>query len=527
MQPKLVRERERSGFYLYSFAPASGIGFYLTKDGVFKFDLVTKEQLQLEGTALVAQRAEFDQVDADAYFTSYDELVSFTSTEYLRDKKNTLYSLLFTQDLGKELNSKTLRLLNESGFREVKFSERAIPIFGEIADRQRVSSVVQLAYDLGLKDVQRCLSNELPTLTFDFVRETIEEAQQKDLARERPSVFGETLELLRDYVSAVRTVPGFAYQSIMAFCDYAERNVPSLSTKGVDALSSLLTSFERSSPMVEYAKAIAFNNPRLIAETFTSALFQSEADTVTALSSRLNEISFARDDELMAVGRSFLESGVRWVVPDFLPWSSLIEIYPEQGESTRESIRSVAREVYLRHRDQTKFNRTRSNLQFSIDFVLTARLFSAIENLPWYADNLSFWIAFYAEPDWVYERLYRFRLFPYLFEELFYYMHRYSDLEESEQFLFYAYNASNLCALALMHLDVHETGDIVSRFVYESRYEFPRDLKPSHPLVLMLSNILAWALQTRQHELVNRITAYLSRVGHEKSMMSPFIRVIL
>ena len=48
---------DNPGWYLYSFAPVSGIGFYQRDDAVYRFDLVTKEQSQLEGAALVAMRA--------------------------------------------------------------------------------------------------------------------------------------------------------------------------------------------------------------------------------------------------------------------------------------------------------------------------------------------------------------------------------------------------------------------------------------------------------------------------------------
>jgi hypothetical protein len=487
---------------------------------------VTREQSQLEGAALVAVRAEFDQVHADAHFTSYDALLSFTSTEYLRDKKNTLYALLFTQDLGEELNAKTLRLLNESGFSEVTFSERAIPIFSEIARPQRVSSVVQLAYNLGLKNVQDCLSNELPTLTFDSMREMIDEAQRADLARELPSVFEETLGLLGNCVSAVKVVPEFAHRSIMAFCDYAERNVASLSAKGIGALMYLLNMFQRSSPMVNYAQAIASSEPTLISETFTAALFRSEARAVTELSSRLSELSFARDEELAATGRRFLELGIRWEVYPFRPFLAFLRVATEPDETTRELVRSIAREVYVRHRHQTKFNRTHSNFQFSIDFVLPEKLFS--QESDWYAENLSFWLAFYADSGLVTDRLYPFPPRPrWFFEHLFYETVSHLDAELTDRALFVAYNASNFFCLMLMDPETfYNPRQLVQRLL-EQLYVLPRNIRPSQPFDILLSNLLAWALQTRQDEVVNQILAYIRDLRNEKLTLSPFIRIIL
>ncbi len=526
MQPRIKSQDETSGFYLYSFAPASGVGFYLTKDDIVKFDLVTKEQSSLKGTTLIAQRAEFDQVDAEAYFTSYEELVSFASKEYLRDKKNTLYALLLTRDLGEELNIKTLQLLNESGFDEVKFSERAIPIFNEIAKGQRVSSVVQLAYDLGLKNVQGCLGNELSTLTFDTVRSMIDKAQHTDLARERVSLFENTLGLLRNYVFAVTTVPGFAYQSIMAFCNYAEGSVASLSAKGIDALSSLLTKFERASPMVNYAQAIAFNEPRLISETFTSALFQSEAQTVTALSARLSELAFSLDEELAATGRRFLDLALGWGLSPF----GFVLVSVIADEDTRELLRSVAREVYVSQRHQTKFNRTRSNFLYSIDFELPDKLFRTSQESDQHLGSLSFWLAFYADSDRVFDPWYPFPPRPHYrsLADLFFYTTRRSDAELSDTDLLYAYNASNLFSLLLMDPETFyesEARDIVSQlvtFLYEIR-----DTRQSQPFDLLVSNLLAWALQTRQEKIVNQIIAYIRDRRHEELTLSPFIRIIL
>jgi|GEM_PF-5488369 len=531
MQPTIKRQDETSGFYLYSFAPASGVGFYLTKDEIVKFDLVTKEQSPLQGTALMAQRAEFDQVDAEAYFTSYEELVSFTSEEYLRDKKNTLYALLFTRDLGEELNTRTLQLLNEPGFGEVGFSERAIPILSEIAQGDRVSSVVQLAYELGLTNVQGCLSNELSALTFDSVSAMIDEAQHTDLARGRAYLFEKSLGLLRSYVSAVRTVPGSAYQSIMTFCNYAERNVALLSAKGIGSLSSLLTRLERSSPAVNYAQAIAFNKPRLISQTFTAALFESEAETVTALSSRLNELHFDREDELVAAGKQFLDLGVRWVVPPFGPGLPFVEMTTEQDKTIRNWVRSVARDIYLRQRNQNKFNRTRSNFQFSIDFALPDNLFSVSQNLPWYAENVSFWLAFYADPDRALDRFYFIEPNnPHWFiENLFDQIMRFPSRAMSDQSLFSFYNASNLLSLAVMYTEVlygSEDRDIARRLILRI-FETRRDSRLPEAFDILFSNLLAAALQRKQYELVNYIVAYLRDRRDEKLTLSPFIRIIL
>jgi hypothetical protein len=521
---------DNAGWYLYSFAPASGIGFYQRDDAVYRFDLVTKEQSQLEGAALVAMRAEFDQLRADINFATYDELVSFTSAEYLRDKKNTLYALLLTQDLGEESNRKTLRLLNEYGFREVQFSEHVIPILTEIADPQRVTSVVQLAYDLGLENVQECLGNELPSLTFDSVRQMIDEAQNTNLARRWLSRFEETLELLRCYVSAAKTVPKVAYQPIMAFCNYSEHNVASLSANGLNHLSYLLIQFDRSSPAVNYARAIASREPEAISDTFTAALIQSEADTVMALGSRLNELSFARDNDVVAAGKRFLESGIRWTAPSFWPRFMLVELATGHDEDTRKSVSSVAREIYLSNRGRTKFSRTRLNLQFSIDFALPDKLLSISQNWPWYAESLSFWFALYADPDFLLDHsLQRTRLFRF-FEEWFGDLVNLPYTETSEQVLFYAYNASNLFSLYLMYpKGVYESDlryiiwDLLRRW----RYEHPRELSRSQPWNIFLSNLLAWALQTRQQDFVDFIVAHIRDLRDEKLTLSPFIRIIL
>jgi cytoskeletal protein CcmA (bactofilin family) len=148
---------------LLAFAASSGIGFYESKSGVRRIDIVTgQNELQSPGNDPSTKKLEFDLVPARLAFDSQGELISFIQREYLRDKKNVYYTILLTN---RSLNDPTrlamLKFLNDPGLRDIKITEALVPALQEIADRSLAQAAQKLAQETALTNVIECLSTEL------------------------------------------------------------------------------------------------------------------------------------------------------------------------------------------------------------------------------------------------------------------------------------------------------------------------------------------------------------------------------
>ena len=153
-------------YFLISFAPASGIGFYERGGLIHQYNLVTDQHSPLETVSdLTAMRLEFDQVEAGFWFKRWEFLRSHIRNEYLRDKKNTYYAVLFTQATAPDLCSKILNFLNNPDVNGLTLSPRLIPILRDIADRSLVSRIMELARRQRLSSVMDCLTREFADIT--------------------------------------------------------------------------------------------------------------------------------------------------------------------------------------------------------------------------------------------------------------------------------------------------------------------------------------------------------------------------
>src|SRR5712692_6014126 len=96
-EQKDPRDAQMAPYVLLSFAASSGIGFYEDRDGLRRLDVVTgQNELQMSSLEQSSRGLEFDLIPTRLAFESPDELASFVRTEYLRDKKNIYYTILFT-----------------------------------------------------------------------------------------------------------------------------------------------------------------------------------------------------------------------------------------------------------------------------------------------------------------------------------------------------------------------------------------------------------------------------------------------
>jgi len=146
-------------YFLVSFAPQSGVGVYEYLDITHRFDALpglpdrTGKKFDTRG-----------QIDAGIYFNSLDELLRFCRREYLKDKKNTCYSTLFTTQPSKTVCAKMLQFLNEPRLSGISISRIVLSVLREVADAARVAAVIAQANEMRLTNVEACLATEFQAI---------------------------------------------------------------------------------------------------------------------------------------------------------------------------------------------------------------------------------------------------------------------------------------------------------------------------------------------------------------------------
>jgi cytoskeletal protein CcmA (bactofilin family) len=162
-EPQNATDTRVVPWVLLSFAASSGVGFYEGSDGVRRLDVVTgQNELQRSGADQSTMGLEFDLIPTRLAFESRDELVSFVRTEYLRDKKNIYYTILFTnKQMDDVARLAILTFLDDPSLTHIKISRALVPTLEEIADKTLAQATQQLARKSGLTNVIQCLSTEL------------------------------------------------------------------------------------------------------------------------------------------------------------------------------------------------------------------------------------------------------------------------------------------------------------------------------------------------------------------------------
>jgi hypothetical protein len=148
-------------YFLVSFDASSGIGVYEYLDVTHRFDALPGAP-DRTGKKLYAG----SQTDAGIYFNSLDELLSVCRREYLRDKKNTCYSTLFTTQPAKAVCARMLQFLDEPRLSGIATSRIVVSILREVADATLVAAVIALAHKMQLQNVQECLATEFHDIVF-------------------------------------------------------------------------------------------------------------------------------------------------------------------------------------------------------------------------------------------------------------------------------------------------------------------------------------------------------------------------
>jgi hypothetical protein len=157
-------------YFLVSFAPSSGVGVYEYLEVTHRFDALPGS-LDRTGRKFDAK----GQIGAGIYFNSLDELLTLCRREYLKDKKNTCYSTLFTTQPNKAVCAKILQFLNEPRLSGIKISRIVLTLLRDVADSERVAAVVAQAHEMRLENVKACLATEFQDIvlapsTLEFLR---------------------------------------------------------------------------------------------------------------------------------------------------------------------------------------------------------------------------------------------------------------------------------------------------------------------------------------------------------------------
>lgn len=143
-------------YFLISFDRLSGIGAYEFEGETRTFQVGFKpRKVHMSSFTLKGQ------VETGFFFDSLDELIAFCTREYLKDKKDAYYGVLFTKRLQADLCIETLRFLNKPRLRSITMSRVIVSMLKEVADADRVASIVLQAHRLRLVNVMTCLTNEL------------------------------------------------------------------------------------------------------------------------------------------------------------------------------------------------------------------------------------------------------------------------------------------------------------------------------------------------------------------------------
>ena len=241
------RLRMEGEYFLISFSPSSGIGFYEFKNNIYRFDLIAEENFIIQEPELHTLCLEFDQVEAEIYFGLFKDLMLFVKKEYLHDKKNTYYAALFMHKLSEDLRYQTLQILNHEDFRNISISESLIPIFKEVANPKLVFSTIQDAYNMQFMNVKECLAKELQEITFS---EPVISLHASNSFLDNPKKAENMLILLADYISMIGIVPEFAFKTFKSLFNIVERNVDVLGPQAFDATERLMAYAEYESPSI-------------------------------------------------------------------------------------------------------------------------------------------------------------------------------------------------------------------------------------------------------------------------------------
>ncbi len=142
-----------TNYALVSFSPSSGIGVYVQRNQLHEFDLVTNDDQKL----FAGPDQSTVHTDTLAQFVSREQLIAFATTEYLRDKKQTYYSTLLTENVDDQLRQDILQFLNAPELTAIAIAGELAELLCEIGRPALASMALRYAVQMELTNVERSL----------------------------------------------------------------------------------------------------------------------------------------------------------------------------------------------------------------------------------------------------------------------------------------------------------------------------------------------------------------------------------
>jgi hypothetical protein len=163
----------RQIFYLLTFSPANGIGFYETDDSLYVLDLLAAQDLRVEAdVAGYILTLIGHQLEAGLAFDSKKAMLDFMHREYLRDKKNNYYAELLTTRMDPSRQLQMLTFLNDDKLRPVQVSRAFVQVMKNLWEPDVAASVMRAVMEFKLSNVQECLQNDFQHITSELKRLT-------------------------------------------------------------------------------------------------------------------------------------------------------------------------------------------------------------------------------------------------------------------------------------------------------------------------------------------------------------------
>jgi hypothetical protein len=284
-----------SDYFLISFAPSSGIGFYHFANSIYQFDLVSGTDSVCKNSGYSAMLLEQDQVDARIPFLDLNQLKRFTRGEYLRDKKHAYLALILTQEIRRDLLKDILQFLNETDLAEIALSDKVRPVLYEIASIEITQGVLYEAQSF--TNVLETFGRELPDLALEALRSILDRLSLEHL------VATPWLSVLARVVGAAKTVPARIVLFLTRLVELVEASWIEIGPQGVSAVLRLAQAVGYESPRLSLRMALESESSRDMAYFFRQALSRIS----TPEPQRREHASDLRD-----LGHSALESAGYW-----------------------------------------------------------------------------------------------------------------------------------------------------------------------------------------------------------------------
>jgi hypothetical protein len=295
--------------------------------------------------------------------------------------------------------------------------------------------------------------------------------------------------------------------------------------------------------------------PKAISRGYTREILRANSESLDKLATVLRELSVPTDKRLASLGEKILYFVEEWEVEPYesqlfpsFPLLSRIRLFQEKEFKYKQVWASRLWETLNRYQKRTVFTRMLSGTTFALQFNAPRKgSVASSGEYTEYVNHAAFWLAFYADPATARERLVpdvgrllsgRYSPDP---QQMWQRWENFLQAEDFSQPLpsFWLYDHVNFLSLLLVSpgpqsrfddprrdFFIENVARLLIRYSMRKRWKRHEDLTTSAHKVL-LSNILAWSLQTGRHEIAHHAIRTIEEEGWEDVEFSPFIKFII